>query len=110
MKIESTIPFTTTDWNLVPSERHDGEKGYALWKVLQFGNIRVRRVEYSPGYIADHWCDKGHIIFCIEGEMTTELKDGRTFVLKKGMSYQVGDNSDSHRSFTKDGASLFIVD
>ncbi|HAP34683.1 MAG TPA: hypothetical protein DCQ28_01620 [Bacteroidetes bacterium] len=110
MDIESTIPFTSTDWDLVPSEEHSGEKGFALWKVLHFGNIRVRRVEYSAGYIADHWCDKGHIIYCIDGEMTTELNDGRTFVLKKGMSYQVGDHSDSHRSFTETGVSLFIVD
>jgi quercetin dioxygenase-like cupin family protein len=110
MTINSSIPLTTTDWNFIPSENHNGEKGFALWKVLHFDNIRVRRVDYSAGYIADHWCDKGHIIYCIDGEMTTELTDGRTFVLKKGMSYQVGDHSDSHRSFTETGVSLFIVD
>ncbi|MBI2427360.1 MAG: DHCW motif cupin fold protein [Ignavibacteriales bacterium] len=110
MTIDSHIPFTLTDWSLVHTERRDGEKGFALWKVQHFGNIRVRMVEYSPGYVADHWCDKGHIVFCVNGEMTTELKDGRKFVLKKGMTYQVGDSSDSHRSSTETGVTLFIVD
>lgn len=110
MTIDSHIPFTVTDWNSVAAEKHNGEKGSALWKVLNFGDIRVRMVEYSPGYIADHWCSKGHIIYCIEGEMMTELKDGRTFTLKQGMSYQVGDNSGSHKSYTKTGVTLFIVD
>lgn len=110
MNIDASIRFTVTDWNLIPAEHHDGTKGSAEWKVLQFGNIRVRRVDYSPGYLADHWCDKGHIIYCIDGEMTTELKDGTTLVLRKGMSYQVGDRADSHRSFTDTGVSLFIVD
>lgn len=110
MTIDSNIPFALTDWNTIPAERHNGEKGFALWKVRHFGNIRVRLVEYSPGYVADHWCDKGHIIFCIAGEMTTELKNGQKHLLKKGMTYQVGDNSDSHRSFTETGVTLFIVD
>ncbi len=110
MTIDSHIPFTVTDWNSVVPEKHNGEKGFALWKVLNFGDIRVRMVEYSPGYIADHWCNKGHIIYCVEGEMVTELKDGRTFTLKQGMSYQVGDNSGSHRSYTETGVTLFIVD
>lgn len=110
MIIDQTIPFATTAWDLLPEERHEGERGFALWKTIHAGNIRVRRVEYSPGYSADHWCSKGHIIYCIDGEMTTELNDGRTFELKKGMSYHVGDNSGSHRSFTETGATLFIVD
>ncbi|MFM8914255.1 MAG: DHCW motif cupin fold protein, partial [Flammeovirgaceae bacterium] len=76
----------------------------------QFGPMRVRMVEYSKNYSADHWCHKGHIIYCIEGEMTTELEDGRKFTLKKGMSYQVGDDAEAHRSSTKDGVILFIVD
>ncbi len=110
MNIDSHIPFTVTDWNSVAPEKHVGEKGVAIWKVLNFGNIRIRVVEYSPGYVADHWCDKGHIIYCVEGEMTTELKDGQMFVLKKGMSYQVGDNPNSHRTRTETGVTLFIVD
>jgi len=110
MNINNSIRFTTTDWSTIPSENHTGATGFATWKVLRFGDIRVRRVDYSPGYLADHWCDKGHIIYCIEGEMTTELDDGRTFVLKKGMSYQVVDHAESHRSHTVSGVSLFIVD
>lgn len=110
MIIDPVTRFSMTDWTAVPSERHHGEQGFADWKTIRIGEIRIRRVDYSPGYSADHWCDKGHVIFCIAGEMTTELKDGRTFVLKPGMSYHVGDNADSHRSFTTDGVSLFIVD
>jgi quercetin dioxygenase-like cupin family protein len=104
------VPFETVDWSAVEKERHDGETGVSYWKVRQFGDIRVRIVEYSVGYLADHWCEKGHIIFCLDGEMTTELKDGRTFDLKKGMSYQVEDGEYPHRSWTEKGATLFIVD
>jgi len=104
------IPFEAIDWATVQGERHEGESGYALWRVRQYGDIRVRIVEYSPNYIADHWCSKGHILYCIDGEMTTELKDGRTIQLRKGMSYQVEDENYPHRSHTKKGATLFIVD
>lgn len=104
------IPFETTDWETITPERHEGESGFALWKVKQAGDIRIRLVEYSPGYKADHWCSKGHVIYCIDGSMTTELKDGRKFNLEKGMVYVVGDNIDLHRSFTKNGVKLFIVD
>ena len=104
------IPFQTTDWSNVEPTEHKGITGVAYWRTCHFGAIRVRMVEYSAGYFADHWCSKGHIIFCIEGEMTTELQDGRTFVLSKGMTYEVGDNMEAHRSFTEGGAKLFIVD
>ena len=67
-------------------------------------------MDYSPGYRADHWCAKGHILFCLEGELQTELQDGRTFTLRPGMSYQVADNAEAHRSSTAIGARLFIVD
>ena len=103
-------PFGTTDWSALERTEYKGETGAAYWRTQQFGNIRVRMVEYKPGYLADHWCDKGHIIFCTEGELTTELEDGRKFTLKPGMSYQVADNTDAHRSFTSVGAMLFIVD
>jgi hypothetical protein len=104
------IPFGTTDWSAVAPTSHKGEVGMATWRTRQFGDIRVRLVEYSPGYLADHWCEKGHILFCIEGELDTELKDGRRFVLKPGMSYQVADGAEPHRSRTEKGARLFIVD
>ena len=106
----SAIPFGTTDWSLVESTEHEGERGVARWRTREFGGIRVRMVEYSPGYLADHWCSKGHILLCIEGELATELEDGRRFVLKPGMSYQVADNAEAHRSHTQVGAKLFIVD
>lgn len=106
----SSIPFGTTDWSQVPQTRHEGEAGVAMWRTRQFGSIRVRMVEYSPGYLADHWCVKGHILFCIEGQLHTELKDGRRFTLNPGMSYQVADNAEPHRSHTEIGAKLFIVD
>ena len=109
MKI-TQIPFGITDWAGVKPERKKGDTGWADWKVRQFGDIRVRMLEYSPGYLADHWCEKGHILFCLEGELVTELKDGREFVLRPGMSYQVADGAEPHRSHTKVGAKLFVVD
>ena len=104
------IPFATTDWSsLAPTERR-GDSGLAYWRTVQCGVIRVRMVEYTPGYRADHWCTKGHILLCLEGELQTELEDGRTFVLRPGMSYQVADRAEPHRSSTSIGAKLFIVD
>lgn len=108
--IIKNIPFETTNWSEVKSERHEGETGYALWKVRQYGDIRVRVVEYSSNYKADHWCAKGHILYCLEGEMTTHLRDGRVVDLRKGMSYHVEDENYPHRSYTKNVAVLFIVD
>lgn len=109
MQIDN-VNFGTTDWAAVAPTEHKGETGMALWRTREFGGIRVRMVEYTPGYLADHWCVKGHILYCLEGELTTELKDGRVFVLKPGMSYQVADNAEPHRSHTTAGARLFIVD
>jgi len=104
------FPFTTTDWaQVVPSE-HLGESGVALWRTQIFGEIRVRMVEYSAGYSADHWCSKGHVILGVEGELETTLFDGRTVTLTPGQSYQVADGEAAHRSSTKVGAKLFIVD
>ncbi len=106
----SAIPFGTTDWSTIEPTTHQGERGIAYWRTRQFGNIRVRLVEYTPDYLADHWCVKGHILLCLDGELHTELEDGRMFTLKPGMSYQVADNAEPHRSYTKSGAKLFIVD
>jgi len=106
----SQIPFGTTDWSGVESTEHRGETGHATWRTKDFGGIRVRVVDYSPGYRADHWCTKGHILLCLEGELHTELADGRTFVLTPGVSYQVADGAEPHRSYTPTGAKLFIVD
>jgi hypothetical protein len=109
LKIDS-FPFATLDWSTVPKKEYKGESGRAWWQVMQVNDIRVRIVEYEPGYLADHWCSKGHVIFCMEGEMLTELADGRSFHLKKDMCYFVGDNNEAHRSSTKTGCRLFIVD
>jgi hypothetical protein len=104
------IPFGTTDWSAVPVTEHPGESGVARRRTRQFGSVRVRMVEYSVGYRADHWCEKGHILLCLAGELETELADGRTFRLRPGMSYQVADNAEPHRSSTRTGATLFIID
>jgi hypothetical protein len=106
----SGIPFGITDWSGVPQTEHAGERGVAYWRTRRFGTIRVRMVEYSPGYLADHWCSKGHILLCIAGELQTDLQDGRAFTLTPGMSYQVADHAEPHRSRTEVGATLFIVD
>jgi hypothetical protein len=106
----SGIAFGTTDWSQIERTEHAGERGKAFWRTQKFGAVRVRIVEYTPGYLADHWCVKGHILLCLEGELHTELEDGRQFTLKPGMSYQVADNAEPHRSYTETGAKLFIVD
>lgn len=104
------IPFGTTQWASIERSEHRGKTGVAYWRTRHFGSLRVRMVEYTPGYSADHWCSKGHILLCIEGELHTELQDGRQFVLKSGVSYQVADGAEPHRSSTVTGAKLFIVD
>ncbi len=113
MKMDA-FAFGTTDWAQVERTEHQGETGVAYWHTQFFGEgdrrIRVRMVEYSAGYLADHWCKKGHVLFCLEGELETTLEDGRTFVLRPGMSYQVGDDAEAHQSRTVSGAKLFIVD
>ena len=109
MKI-AEIPFGITDWSQIAATEHPGLTGKAIWRTRHFGDLRVRMVEYTPGYRADHWCEKGHILLCLEGRLETELADGRTFVLTPGMSYQVADQAEPHRSATMVGAKLFVVD
>ncbi len=104
------IPFCTTDWSQIERVEKSAQAGQAFWRTQQFGDVRVRMVEYTPGYMSDHWCVKGHILLCLEGEMYTDLEDGRTFTLKPGMSYQVADNAELHCSTSPQGAKLFIVD
>ena len=100
----------TTDWSTIERVEYKGERGSAFWRTREIGGIRVRMVEYTPGYLADHWCVKGHVVLCTEGELHTELRDGRSFVLKPGMTYHVADDAEAHRSRTEVGATLFIVD
>ena len=110
MKLPPSL-FTATDWDAVPRVEYPGEKGTSFWRTVTSGDLRLRIVEYSPGYLADHWCDRGHVIFVLEGELETQLKDGRVFKMTKGMSYHVSDSGDApHRSATETGATLFVVD
>ncbi len=109
MHIEN-VPFGVTDWDQVPRTEHAGDTGVAWWRTREIGNIRVRMVEYSTGYLADHWCSRGHVLLVLEGELVTELEDGSTHVLGAGQSYQVADGTAPHRSRTSGGARLFIVD
>ena len=104
------IPFGTTDWSEVERTEHPGETGVAYWRTRQFGELRVRMVEYSENYLADHWCHKGHILLILDGELVTEFEDGGSVTLKPGQSYQVADDTRAHRSVTEGGTKLFIVD
>jgi hypothetical protein len=106
----SNIPFQTIDWSTVEITEHKGETGMAYWQTLQYGGLRVRLVEYSAGYLADHWCKKGHIVHCLEGEFVSELENGESFSLSKGMTYVVSDHMSSHRSVAKVGVKLLIID
>ncbi len=109
MQIEN-VPFAVTDWNTVPRTEHPGATGVAWWRTREVGNIRIRMVEYSAGYLADHWCTRGHVLLVLEGRLETELGDGSVHVLLPGQSYQVAENAMPHRSRTPEGARLFIVD
>lgn len=109
MKLAS-FPFQTPDWSSIPKQEHKGETGVAWWQVFMMGDIRIRKVEYAAGYKADHWCSKGHIILCTDGEMDTELNDGRIIRLSAGMTYFVGDDCEAHRTASQNGCKLFIVD
>jgi quercetin dioxygenase-like cupin family protein len=104
------VPFSTIDWTQIPTTEHTGDSGKAIWRTVEQGNLRVRRVEYSAGYKADHWCSRGHVLHVISGEMTTELQDGRSFTLRAGETYIVAENAEPHRSRTESGVQLFIVD
>ena len=105
------LPFTVTDWAKLPGTDHPGETGTATWRTLTEGDLRLRMVEYSPGYRADHWCPRGHVVLVVEGEMETELKNGRKYVLSAGQGYATSDDAENpHRAFTRTGCRLFIVD
>lgn len=103
-------PFEIIDWNAIPKEERKGETGFAVWQVISVGSTRIRKLQYSANYKADHWCKKGHIMYCLEGQRQTELEDGRVMELTAGKTYIVGDNCEAHRSSTKKGCVLFVVD
>lgn len=106
----SNFNFQAIDWDMITPTEHKGETGIAIWKTLQLDGVRIRLVDYSKGYLADHWCQKGHIVHCLEGEFVSEMENGQKFILKKGMSYVVSDEMSSHRSYSENGVQLLIID
>jgi quercetin dioxygenase-like cupin family protein len=110
MKIQN-VPFSMADWSKITSEEHKGETSTSFWRTFEAGNIRVRMVDYSPGYRSDHWCGRGHVLLVLEGEVTIQLKDGKEYKLAPGMSFQVADDDlNPHIAYTEIGAKVFIVD
>jgi hypothetical protein len=110
MNEDKNIPFQVIDWTAIPIVEYKGEIGTAFWQTVQFPGLRIRIVEYSKGYMADHWCKKGHIVHCLEGEFVSELQNGEKFILKEGMTYVVSDDLSSHRSHTENGVKVMIID
>ena len=110
MNNDKEIPFQSIDWSTIQKTEYKGESGTAFWQTVQFRGLRIRLVEYSKGYMADHWCEKGHIVHCLEGEFVSELQNGEKFTLTQGMTYVVSDNLSSHRSSTKNGVKVLIID
>lgn len=108
--MKKAIEYQVVNWENITKTEHKGDSGMALWQTLQFDGLRVRIVEYSKGYLADHWCQKGHIVHCLDGEFVSELSDGSKQVLTKGMTYIVSDDASSHRSSTGNGVKLLIID
>lgn len=106
----SNFVFQTINWDEIPQTDHPGEQGLATWKTVEFPGLRMRMVNYSPGYLADHWCQKGHIVHCLEGEFVSELEQGEKYTLSKNMTYIVSDQLSTHRSYSKEGVTLLIVD
>jgi hypothetical protein len=104
------IPFETIDWSKVTKTVHEGETGVSHWQTIEFPGLRIRIVEYSSDYFANHWCAKGHIVHCLEGEFISELQTGEQFILNSGMTYVVSDDLSSHRSISKTGVKLMIID
>lgn len=110
MTADRNIPFHCIDWTKIPKTLHDGETGMAYWQTVHFSGLRIRIVEYSKGYLADHWCQKGHIVHCLEGEFFSESENGERLSLNTGMTYVVSDDLSSHRSYTEKGVKLLIID
>jgi hypothetical protein len=104
------VPSMAIEWSSVSPTEHPGATGRAIARTVETGNIRARTVEYSPDYLADHWCQRGHVVFVLDGELVIELADGSAVALKSGMGYQVADDTIGHRARTAGGARVFIVD
>ena len=104
------ISFQTINWNNLPGTESCGISGTSYSQSKEFPGLKIRIVEYSAGYLADHWCQKGHIVYCLKGEVINEQEDGEQFNLKEGMGYVVTDNMSSHRSRTEKKVKLLIID
>ena len=110
MIISNSIPFQTVNWDNIAATEHKGTTGIAYWQTIEFTGLRIRIVTYSPGYMADHWCTKGHIVHCLQGTFISELEGGEAVMLSEGMSYIVSDEMSSHRSVSTEGVKLLIID
>jgi len=106
----SNIPFQTIDWSQIPKVEHAGETGTSFWQTIEQEGLRIRIVEYSENYFANHWCQKGHIVHCLEGAFVSELLTGEKMTLSAGMGYVVSDDLSSHRSVSEHGVKLLIID
>ena len=106
----SNIPFQTIDWDPIEKTEHIRTTGIAHWQTIQLGGLRIRKVRYSKDYLANHWCQKGHVVHCLEGDFISELKSGEQVLLSKGMTYVVSDDASSHRSMSATGVALLIID
>jgi len=104
------IPFTLIDWSQISKAEKNGKSGNVAQQVAEYPGLKIRVVEYSSGYMADHWCQKGHIVHCLEGNFESEMESGEKFQLSKGMTYIVSDDMSSHRSNTESGTKLLIID
>jgi quercetin dioxygenase-like cupin family protein len=110
MKINN-IPFQVTDWSKITPEEYKGKTGTSFWRTFEEGNVRVRMVEYSAGFYADHWCPRGHVLLVLDGEVVVKLQDGTEHRLIRGMSFQAGDDDrNPHLAYSETGAKVFIVD
>jgi hypothetical protein len=104
------ITFQTIDWTQITKTEHSGETGNAIWQTRQYDGLRIRVVSYPPGYVADHWCKKGHIVHCLEGGFVSQLENGEAFSLESGMTDIVSNDLSSHKSISKNGVKLLIID
>ena len=109
MKLEKLLP-TLVDWQDIPSDQVKGKAGFTISKLQMMGDTKIRLVEYSANYIADHWCDKGHVLFVLEGELEIHYQNETSHLVKKGMTYLVGDDSMAHMAVSKEGAKVLIID
>ena len=108
--LSGKIPFTVTDWTLLPPVDEKGITGLASIKTVNLGDIILRQIEYSSNYEADHFCQKGHIVYCISGSIQIQLSDNSIHTIATGNTFQVSDDASSHKLYSKEGAKVFVTD